>query len=1134
MVVSPAHSHIFLGLKDGTVDCFDAERGVLSPYRIRNLWSNISPAHYRKHVPICTDIKLHPFDLNLLLIAHEGGISLYDLRQETIIRSYQLVIPPGAIGSITDPSDASLREERRPSVTCICFRPDGQMFVSGHSDGCFAFWSIEDGEVPILVRTMDQHDAMSVISTDLMNDRLKALRGKTEREPIFRLAWSHFSDDRKFLPMRLGESSYQEVTGDEQSNDFTCLTVLGGLRPTDPIGVHVLRLPNIQKNQQSAALIGDEARSALKDSVFSIGHSIYLTEHTPEDFLLLPKRSPYFDNSFDAMAIVITFGFLNQNFHQVQENLSSRSLSAFSFPPRISEEPFEYLLPAPLNWIGSKGVIIAQILELEDDSYRRLINFQHNSSIKPKKKSYSASRLPLLGGCAKVSSLIQVALEKDNQLAAGLIEEFSRQRRILITVHLDQKIRFWDISLSSTFLKSSGGNDNFLSSSELRPEFPSLMDQLTINCSEVLDQISDIGVERRKLNPTGVEMCGESLDLLINFSNEEFIVYSFQEVIQSSNQEVNELMKTGNEEAFLEDDLSNKDTSLSPVRHSNSSMKSHKELQIASQVLGSQNQQRSNSTKKDFSDSMLVDLTKSLELSTLTGGFFPAVLVNLSAIKQSGRQRGTTEATEDTEDSSLGAITSLSDLGFLAITPSDRDRIVLIDLRKPKVLVSDHLQQEEKTKAKRKVTPRIGCFGWAVSKTDNDETRLPRLMVGYDDGTFKIIKLQYSHYTSIDNWTAAPSIADYFESEYNSKASFPDVPVGIFTFDCNGKPLIADLKALRSILATESSAVTSIFESEDSPKSTETIHCLLFIVTSSCIFVRMNINGPQVLRKTGVSDQPIIKANVFSFKGRSTLLLVDKRRSCYVLGLPKLDLIWKSTLPGSNSTTPQNICIDSSADIFEYFGPTSVTLSTLFNGRDLVYFPEIVVYDPRLKGPDPPQIKTSALATASALTQNLVSWFQGNSQSNQPQTPTRMSGSEVDQILAGPLRAEKAKKALQPPRENSNKKSTSFIPSVMKRTIRHEKSRSEHYHSHSEADPIKGTSSSILNQQQQMERNIDHLNERGERLRELNERFEDISKASNEFVQQAKKVSQQQQQQIGLGNKALFYGGLSGMKSFFK
>ena len=36
--LSPSHDHLFLGMRDGTIDCYDLSRLQPSPYRIPNLW----------------------------------------------------------------------------------------------------------------------------------------------------------------------------------------------------------------------------------------------------------------------------------------------------------------------------------------------------------------------------------------------------------------------------------------------------------------------------------------------------------------------------------------------------------------------------------------------------------------------------------------------------------------------------------------------------------------------------------------------------------------------------------------------------------------------------------------------------------------------------------------------------------------------------------------------------------------------------------------------------------------------------------------------------------------------------------------------------------------------------------------
>lgn len=136
---SASHSFLFLGMADGTCDIFDIDRGVLSrEARIPNLWlaqeellrrSGVPDAPSRRHIPICTDIKSHPTDLNLLLIAYEGGVSLWNLATQTCERNFDFVVPPGAPGGGND-ADEALFMERRPPVTCLAWRPDGEHLAS--------------------------------------------------------------------------------------------------------------------------------------------------------------------------------------------------------------------------------------------------------------------------------------------------------------------------------------------------------------------------------------------------------------------------------------------------------------------------------------------------------------------------------------------------------------------------------------------------------------------------------------------------------------------------------------------------------------------------------------------------------------------------------------------------------------------------------------------------------------------------------------------------------------------------------------------------------------------------------------------------------------------------------------------
>lgn len=161
----PAHAQAFIGFKDGTVNCFDVATAKVSPYLIPNLWQqqedllrrsgmSTSPKH---RIPMCVDIKSHPRDLNYVLIAYDMGVVLWNWHKKTVERTFDLLLPPGAVGG-SDEQDPDLFTDRRPGVTCLAWRADGLVFCVGHEDGCLSFWDVSDGDKPIQVRTMDRTD----------------------------------------------------------------------------------------------------------------------------------------------------------------------------------------------------------------------------------------------------------------------------------------------------------------------------------------------------------------------------------------------------------------------------------------------------------------------------------------------------------------------------------------------------------------------------------------------------------------------------------------------------------------------------------------------------------------------------------------------------------------------------------------------------------------------------------------------------------------------------------------------------------------------------------------------------------------------------------------------------------------
>jgi hypothetical protein len=198
-------------------------------------------------------------------------------------------------------------------------------------------------------------------------------------------------------------------------------------------------------------------------------------------------------------------------------------------------------------------------------------------------------------------------------------------------------------------------------------------------------------------------------------------------------------------------------------------------------------------------------------------------------------------------------------------------------------------------------------------------------------------------------------------------------------------------------------------------------------------------------------------------------------------------------------------------------------LTTLFFGRDLMYSPDLKLYNPNAAVPEVPRLYSSILSSmASNLTLNISSWFNQGS-SAQPSEASRVTGAELDGILAGPLRPEGKKMMPQPPRDNRQRSKSFILPKSAR-----DRSHASKESSSSKDRLSRGGSGGPTGAKNQLNQNIDGLDERADRLRMLNERFDDVAEASNDMLNQAKRIAQQQ------AAKSTFSTGISSVKSLFK
>jgi syntaxin-binding protein 5 len=589
--VSPLHDHLFLGLRDGTIDAFDLSRLCPSPYRIPNLWweeeeilrrSGVPDAPNRRHVPLIIDIKTHPKDMNQLLCAYEGGVLLLNAKEKSVIQTYQLRHLPGAMGAAVGDPDAMWTERASPA-TCIAWRPDGLVFACGHEDGCISFWDLQDDSKPVMVRTLEFIDVDKPVGVP---DEVKGGLAQT-REPIFKLAWSGFPE-QSWLEMaanatsKVQQQQYQQShLAQQELTSGSVLTILGGATERHPPGLVCLHLPPFAYPYSSywSSKTPDaiaKSRQALRLSLDTTTETRYSTRSTVEDFILIPKNNPYYDLAYDPVAMLILEA-PNARLPPLAPPASARGLTAYAFPPPIKSSILPPLpgqqatfaqqklnLPLPLSTTGPGAVLGAKWTEVPVLAYRKLAGMRDVMGL-PKGLSNGS-------GIAMEDPALHTA-EEDLLLRGGLasptiagniggahkeevVNTMARagNMRILITWHLDGTVRFHDASLQLLLVGVNKG-----AASEptdygpkkpkyLEKAFPSPLPHLTIDVWQLLKSPSMIGhpifdrlkADRRRLRIVKIDFAPEALELVIVLQSGQVLHYKFGYAHYSQTEEVKE------------------------------------------------------------------------------------------------------------------------------------------------------------------------------------------------------------------------------------------------------------------------------------------------------------------------------------------------------------------------------------------------------------------------------------------------------------------------------------------------------------------------------------------------------------------------------------------------------------------
>ena len=456
-------------------------------------------------------------------------MSLWNLATKQSERSWEFVLPPGAPGGGND-TDETLFAERRPAVTCLAWRPDGLLFAAGHDDGTISFAAMDDDN-PVMLRTIERADVNKATEEDLFGWSAPGQGGQRQpanREPIFRLAWSGFPQETYFAkafassPMAGAASSSavpspSSVMADKTDlHGGTVLTILGGLRPSDPVGVHVFEFPAYVPPPAATAKTGNmpvAVREALRASITASAHHLYPTPAPAEDFLLLPRSSPHYGGAYDPNAIIITSG-RDERCPVLPAPHSALNVEAFTFPPSLTRAPRPLHLPPALSFSGNATCSSAIVKLANSASYRQML---HQFDLADE----TAERLPICGGRA---------FPKARPTRRGPPPSSGDQGpRILVTSHVDLSVRLWDISTKVLWgQKPEDGAKPYIDE-----DFPRPLHHLDVDVRSLLrdprmqDTLAARLLRERpwELEIAQVAFAEETLELAITLSTGDVLIY---------------------------------------------------------------------------------------------------------------------------------------------------------------------------------------------------------------------------------------------------------------------------------------------------------------------------------------------------------------------------------------------------------------------------------------------------------------------------------------------------------------------------------------------------------------------------------------------------------------------------------
>lgn len=251
---------LFIGYANGYVDVFDIMQGIITPYQIPDLLETqegsipLEGNDVNSHVVV--DLQMHPTELNTLLIGYESAAFIWNVRENTIRRSFTL--------RRLDKSNVY----RNANLTCLAWNPNGSRFVGGYDDGSIHLWDIKNDQKPISSRKLSQAFAAHASSTQ-----------QPATEPIYQVAW--YADE---------------------ATHRSCIVIAGGSNPADIQGLNILEYE-----------LDSESREPKKQSIMplpsDLSHFVILSSNPYHSGMFNPFGIIIVDSNHSIKAFSLDHGF---------------------------------------------------------------------------------------------------------------------------------------------------------------------------------------------------------------------------------------------------------------------------------------------------------------------------------------------------------------------------------------------------------------------------------------------------------------------------------------------------------------------------------------------------------------------------------------------------------------------------------------------------------------------------------------------------------------------------------------------------------------------------------------------------------------------------------------------------------